>query len=142
MSFFFDVSFDKWRAAVQCLSVVDVLVSLSRASRHSEAEVCRPQFVAPSRDSKPLLVMREARHPCFSRTATGSDFIPNDVIIGVQDVRNLKLFFTYNFCNIDNLDWDYVLRTTMTSATRYVLSLLVPTWAASQHLCDRWRLLS
>ena len=42
------LSFDKWRAVVQCLSVVDVIVSLSRVSRGAEAEMCRPQFVVPS----------------------------------------------------------------------------------------------
>ena len=48
-------SFDKWRAVVQCLSVVDVIVSLSRVSRGAEAEMCRPQFVEPSRSTKVCL---------------------------------------------------------------------------------------
>ena len=41
--------------------------------------------------SQPMLVLREARHPCFSRTATGSDFIPNDVVIGAKDVNFAQL---------------------------------------------------
>ena len=35
---------------------------------------------------QPFLEIREGRHPCISRTFSGGDFIPNDTVIGMQDV--------------------------------------------------------
>ena len=37
---------------------------------------------------QPFLEIRDGRHPCLSRTVSGSDFIPNDVVIRVDDVSS------------------------------------------------------
>ena len=35
---------------------------------------------------QPFLEIREGRHPCIGGNFVGSDFIPNDTVIGIQDV--------------------------------------------------------
>ena len=35
---------------------------------------------------QPLLEIRDGRHPCISHTFAGTDFIPNDTVIGTADV--------------------------------------------------------
>ena len=35
---------------------------------------------------QPFLEIREGRHPCIGGSFVGSDFIPNDTVIGIQDV--------------------------------------------------------
>jgi len=37
-----------WDTAVQCLSVLDVLLSMAQYSRCSDGPVCRPEIVPPS----------------------------------------------------------------------------------------------
>jgi len=41
---------------------------------------------------QPFIEIREGRHPCLSRTVSGGDFIPNDVVIGLDDVSFFLLF--------------------------------------------------
>ncbi|XP_012941985.1 DNA mismatch repair protein Msh6 [Aplysia californica] len=81
----FDERHQKWIAAVECLSVLDVLVSLTVYSRGGEGCLCRPEFVQPEEGVEPMLEIREGRHPCVSRTFEGGDFIPNDTLIGLKD---------------------------------------------------------
>jgi len=45
---------------------------------------------------QPFIEVREGRHPCLSRTVSGGDFIPNDIVIGLADVSN---YFYYSFDN-------------------------------------------
>ena len=45
-------SFDVWNTAVQCLSVLDVLMSLAEYARSEGGEMCVPQFVLPSEEMK------------------------------------------------------------------------------------------
>ena len=40
--------------------------------------MCRPEVV---HSPVPFLDVRNGRHPCVSRTYSGDDFIPNDVVI-------------------------------------------------------------
>ena len=41
--------------------------------------LCPPLF-------QPFLEIRDGRHPCISGSFVGSDFIPNDTVIGTPDV--------------------------------------------------------
>ncbi len=41
--------------------------------------MCRPEVVVSS--DRPFLHMTQGRHPCVLTTYTGSEFIPNDVVI-------------------------------------------------------------
>lgn len=40
--------YQMWDTAVQCVSVLDVLLSLAQYSRCSDGPVCRPEIVVPS----------------------------------------------------------------------------------------------
>ena len=66
---------------MQCLAMLDVLVSLSAYSSGGEGVMCRPQLTA---SALPFLDLRAGRHPCITRTFTGDDFIPNDVAINPE----------------------------------------------------------
>ena len=35
---------------------------------------------------QPFIEVRDGRHPCLSHTVSGADFIPNDIVIGLDDV--------------------------------------------------------
>lgn len=41
-----------WDTAVQCISVLDVLLSLAQYSRCSDGPVCRPELVLPSEEQQ------------------------------------------------------------------------------------------
>ena len=73
-----------WNRAVQCLSILDVLLSLAMYVRNSEQQMCRPEIVMLSEElTKPFIDIKNGRHPCIARTFTG-EFIPNDISIGNQ----------------------------------------------------------
>lgn len=73
-------------------------MSLAKFSLSFENNVCRPEFKLPNKDIEvytffrenklnngifqPFLLILQGRHPCISKTYSGSDFIPNDTVIG------------------------------------------------------------
>jgi DNA mismatch repair protein MSH6 len=75
----FDTHFKLWDSAVECLAVLDVLISLSTYSGSSDGYMCRPVF---SIAQHPFINLENGRHPCVTRTFSGDDFIPNDTAIG------------------------------------------------------------
>jgi DNA mismatch repair protein MSH6 len=82
----FDNYYSSWSRAVQCLSILDVLVSFTLYVKNSEHEMCRPQLVVldeTSGPTKPFLDIKNGRHPCLIKTFSG-DFIPNDLLIGCE----------------------------------------------------------
>ncbi|XP_076457037.1 DNA mismatch repair protein Msh6-like [Babylonia areolata] len=81
----FDERYQKWNQAVACLAVLDVLLALSRYSGCSDGVMCRPRLTLPSNVTTPFLEIQEGRHPCIGGNFVGSDFIPNDIVIGKQD---------------------------------------------------------
>ena len=86
--YIFVVSFKLWDATVQCLSVLDVLMSLAVYSGASDGVMCRPEF---QYSKEPFMEIREGRHPCITRTFTGDNFIPNDTTIGLPMVMFKEL---------------------------------------------------
>lgn len=56
-------SYKQWDQAVQCLAVIDVLISLSNFSMAGEDVMCRPEFVEPTKDTKvvPLKFIQKLR---------------------------------------------------------------------------------
>jgi len=42
---------------------------------------------------QPFIEIRDGRHPCLSRTVSGGDFIPNDIVIGRTDVSFSRFFY-------------------------------------------------
>ncbi|KAK3088442.1 hypothetical protein FSP39_019294 [Pinctada imbricata] len=86
----FDERYTKWNAALQCLSVLDVLISLSKYSKSADGEVCRPEVISPEENTEPFIQIHEARHPCVTRTFGGGDFIPNNTFVGVPDDTEME----------------------------------------------------
>ncbi|XP_042560153.1 DNA mismatch repair protein Msh6-like [Clupea harengus] len=80
----FDKNYRDWQTAVECMSVLDVLLSLSRYSQAGDGPMVRPEVLLPGghQDSPPFLDLRGSRHPCVTKTFFGDDFIPNDISIG------------------------------------------------------------
>ncbi|KAK8730183.1 hypothetical protein OTU49_008132 [Cherax quadricarinatus] len=76
----FDEHHKKWEAVVQCLSVLDVLISLTCYAK--EVSTVRPNVVMPEEKVQPFLEIRDGLHPCVTATFSGDEFIPNDVVMG------------------------------------------------------------
>ncbi|XP_066983199.1 DNA mismatch repair protein Msh6 isoform X2 [Macrobrachium rosenbergii] len=74
----FDQHREKWEAALQCIAVLDVMISLARYSK--ETSTVRPQVVLP-KDVKPFIEIRDGLHPCVVTTYSGDEFIPNDLVV-------------------------------------------------------------
>ncbi|XP_016389622.1 DNA mismatch repair protein Msh6 isoform X2 [Sinocyclocheilus rhinocerous] len=80
----FDKNCKDWQTAVECMAVLDVLLSMSRYSQSGDGPMARPEIVLPGdgSQSRPFLDLRGSRHPCVTKTFFGDDFIPNDIFIG------------------------------------------------------------
>jgi len=87
----FDKSHTKWSLCVQCMAVLDVLLSLTEYSKSSEGVMCQPEIVSDTSEQGPFLEIRDGRHPCMSRTYSGGDFIPNDTVIGIRDENGMDV---------------------------------------------------
>uniref|UniRef100_UPI00398F65F0 DNA mismatch repair protein Msh6 n=1 Tax=Pristiophorus japonicus TaxID=55135 RepID=UPI00398F65F0 len=85
----FDKNYKDWQAAVDCIAVLDVLVSLTHYSQSGEGPMCRPAVMLGDEDTQPFLELRGSRHPCVLKTFFG-DFIPNAVVIGCKDAEDLE----------------------------------------------------
>nr|CAD7567692.1 unnamed protein product [Timema californicum] len=83
----FSSRYTDWSRAVQCLSVLDVLLTFTEYSL-GERETCMPTFVLPSNNIKPYLKISNGLHPCLSSM---DGFIPNDTSIGCDDSASLIL---------------------------------------------------
>lgn len=94
----FDKNYKDWQTAVECMAVLDVLLSLSRYSQSGDGPMVRPEMVLPGDrcQASPFLDLRGSRHPCVTKTFFGDDFIPNDIFIGCpgdneeEDQDNMK----------------------------------------------------
>ncbi|XP_056147296.1 DNA mismatch repair protein Msh6 [Lampris incognitus] len=80
----FDKNYRDWQTGVQCMAVLDVLLSFLCYSQGGDGPMTRPQVLLPEGDgqSAPFLDLRGSRHPCVLKTFFGDDFIPNDIVIG------------------------------------------------------------
>lgn len=84
----FDEKYDIWERTVQCVAVLDCLMSLMVYSSQTEGVMCRPEVLRIGDGEEPFLEIRQGRHPCVCRTFSGGDFIPNDTVIGHWDSSN------------------------------------------------------
>ncbi|NWV62437.1 MSH6 protein, partial [Malurus elegans] len=81
----FDKNGKDWHTAVECIAVLDVLMSLAHYSQDGDGPLCRPVILLPVDNAPPFLELRNSRHPCITKTFFGDDFIPNDIVIGSKD---------------------------------------------------------
>ncbi|KAK7074527.1 DNA mismatch repair protein msh6 [Halocaridina rubra] len=75
----FDQHQKAWESALQCISVLDVLMSLMCYSK--DASTVRPSVFFPKEDSEPFVEIRDGLHPCVVTTFSGDEFIPNDLVV-------------------------------------------------------------
>ncbi|XP_061481629.1 DNA mismatch repair protein Msh6 [Rhineura floridana] len=80
----FDKNSKDWQTAVECVAVLDVLLCLAQYSQGCDGPLCRPVILLPENNIQPFLELRRSRHPCITKTFFGDDFIPNDILIGVE----------------------------------------------------------
>ncbi|XP_059841685.1 DNA mismatch repair protein Msh6 isoform X2 [Hypanus sabinus] len=78
-----------WVSVKYVKMYTDVLLSLTHYSQSGEGPMCRPVVTLVSSEARPFLELRGSRHPCILKTFLG-DFIPNDVVIGCEDVEGLE----------------------------------------------------
>ncbi|ETN02954.1 hypothetical protein PPTG_16016 [Phytophthora nicotianae INRA-310] len=88
----FDEDYKYWMKAVQCLAVLDCLVSLGLLSSQSEGYT-KPEVVTAStaNDGKPFINIKEGVHPCVAATYGSGDFIPNDARLGIEGKGQMVL---------------------------------------------------
>ncbi|CAN7998899.1 unnamed protein product, partial [Ixodes hexagonus] len=76
-------SFDRrhvsWEAAVQCLAVLDCLLSLTQYSSSLTGAACTPRIL---RDGEPRINIQGGRHPCLLKHLGGDNLIPNNIALG------------------------------------------------------------
>ena len=76
----FDSSRSLWASAAQASAMIDALGSLAQAS--AKAGFTRPIIEDCPADASPSINIVQGRHPCVDFTHSGSDFIPNDLVMG------------------------------------------------------------
>ncbi|XP_068796155.1 DNA mismatch repair protein Msh6 isoform X2 [Struthio camelus] len=81
----FDKNSKDWQRAVECIAVLDVLMSLANYSQDGDGPLCRPVILQPIDSTPPFLELKSSRHPCITKTFFGDDFIPNDIMVGCKD---------------------------------------------------------
>ncbi|OWZ24860.1 DNA mismatch repair protein [Phytophthora megakarya] len=88
----FDEDYKYWMKAVQCLAVLDCLVSLGLLSSQSEGYT-KPEVVAASsaNGGTPFIDIEEGIHPCVAATYSSGDFIPNDARLGIEGKGQMVL---------------------------------------------------
>lgn len=88
----FDEDYRYWMKAVQCLAVLDCLLSLALVSSQSEGYV-KPEVVSAvsANAGVPFLDIEEGVHPCVATTFGNGDFIPNSVGLGIDGAGEMML---------------------------------------------------
>lgn len=119
-------NYEVFMEASRVISALDCLLSLAKTSARMAVH-CRPEFIAESKDTAPIIDFSELRHP----VATNTDFIPNDVHLGGDDAR-LSLLTGANAAGKST-----VLRTTCSAVLLAQLGCHVPASEARLTPVDR-----
>ncbi|GAA6051780.1 hypothetical protein JCM3770_004968 [Rhodotorula araucariae] len=112
----FDKHYSTWMAVISAVSQLDCLLSLSKSSAALGEPCVRPEIVE---SDTAIVEFEELRHPCVFSAST--DFIPNDVALGGEDVKNLMLLTGPNMAGKSTL-----LRMTCTAVIMAQLGCFVP----------------
>ncbi|KAB7498351.1 DNA mismatch repair protein Msh6 [Armadillidium nasatum] len=84
----FDEHHKEWACAVECISVLDVLLSFAKYS--TLVDTTRPIVTAVHEDLTPFVKIVEGRHPCNIKIFSGGEYIPNDIIMEAKDEDSHK----------------------------------------------------
>eukprot|EP00441_Pelagodinium_beii_P045925 CAMPEP_0197623760 /NCGR_PEP_ID=MMETSP1338-20131121/3699_1 /TAXON_ID=43686 ORGANISM="Pelagodinium beii, Strain RCC1491" /NCGR_SAMPLE_ID=MMETSP1338 /ASSEMBLY_ACC=CAM_ASM_000754 /LENGTH=1113 /DNA_ID=CAMNT_0043193827 /DNA_START=23 /DNA_END=3364 /DNA_ORIENTATION=+ len=77
-----------FRAALRCVSELDVLLSLALASRGMSGASCKPEFEARGPEEPAFLELKSCRHPVAAEKM-GSGFVPNDTSLNTNNVPGM-----------------------------------------------------
>ena len=74
-----------WSRAISFIADIDVLLAMTDFTKltSGSGDVCRPK-VLPWKAGEPHLNLRNARHPCITKTFMSDEFIPNDTQLGCK----------------------------------------------------------
>jgi DNA mismatch repair protein MSH6 len=78
----FDSKRTLWAAAAQATALLDALGSLAHTA--AKPGYCRPNIVDAPPEGLASINIVQGRHPCVESSASGSDFIPNDLALGID----------------------------------------------------------
>ncbi|RXG58888.1 DNA mismatch repair protein Msh6 [Armadillidium vulgare] len=84
----FDEHHKEWACAVECISVLDVLLSFAKYS--TLVDTTRPIVTAVHEDLTPFVKIVEGRHPCNIKIFSGGEYIPNDIVMETKDEDSHK----------------------------------------------------
>ncbi|XP_022661768.1 DNA mismatch repair protein Msh6-like isoform X2 [Varroa jacobsoni] len=83
------VAFDErrplWKKAIECLCVLDCLLSLALYGLNAGGSVCRPKIVSAANDTKPMMRIKNGSHPCLLKVLGANKLIANDFALGIQE---------------------------------------------------------
>ncbi|KAF6205210.1 hypothetical protein GE061_019377 [Apolygus lucorum] len=80
--------YEDWYAAIECMSTLDVLMSLATYSLSIEGDVCIPVFKEVDKVDQPFVNLVNGKFPCVT---SEEDFIPNDTKLGDDGSASLLL---------------------------------------------------
>ncbi|KDN37684.1 hypothetical protein K437DRAFT_296514 [Tilletiaria anomala UBC 951] len=115
--------------AVKAVAELDCLISLSEASRSMGEPVCRPTFVESSSAS---IEFQELRHPCIAGTLSTTEFIPNDIALGVEKSEEIMILTGGNMAGKST-----TARTAATAVIIAQIGCMVPAQSATISPVDR-----
>ena len=78
---------ETWNQALNLITELDCLASLSIVSGQQVGVMCRPEFIAydskeyNTQNKNSILDIRQLRHPCVSLADQSKQFVPNDTLI-------------------------------------------------------------
>ena len=94
----FDSKRSIWAAAAQATALLDALGSLAKAS--SKAGYSRPHILDCPPDTEPLIEVVQGRHPVVEETLRSSEFVPNDITLGLSPDGKVNRVLLLSGCNM------------------------------------------
>lgn len=82
----FHRDYQLWARAINFIAEIDVLLAMTDFTKVTSGSgvVCRPNVLPSSPTTLPYLDLRNARHPCITKTFMSDEFIPNDTQLGCE----------------------------------------------------------
>ncbi|CAF1182110.1 unnamed protein product [Adineta steineri] len=132
----FDSHHDIFQRVLNCLSTLDVILSLVGYSE-SYSDMCRPIVLATDDNQQAFINIRDGKHPCMLQKSTDT-FIPNDIILAdkssneIWQTKPLVLVTGPNMGGKSTL-----MRETAVLAILAHVGSYVPATSCKMSVCDR-----
>lgn len=82
----FSEKYEEFSRVIYCLSILDVISSLSEYANTYSEDICIPK-IEPFQD-EPFIQIENGRHPCIRNIC---NFVPNDTKLGIDDQANFLI---------------------------------------------------